>query len=100
MRRNPSEPVADLFKRFNKIYNKMPPDCKPLVTSTKDKLSKSFEDDFVVMLREIKSKTLADMKTNAIEVEENRSSFSKLKANAEKAERKIKSRGKNFIIKD
>ena len=44
------------------------------------------------MLRERKYKTLADMKTDAIEVEANRATSSKLRAKAEKVERKLKAR--------
>jgi len=50
----------------------MPPDCKPPVAATKSRFSKSFEDDFSVMLRERTSRTLEDMKTNVIEVEANK----------------------------
>ena len=69
----------------------MPPDCKPLVATTKSRFSKAFEDDFVVMLREITSRTLKDMQTNAIEVEENRAALATLKAKEEKGQRKLKS---------
>ena len=58
----------------------MPPDYKPPVTSAKVKFSKAFEDDFVVMLREITSRTLEDMQTNAIEEEANRVASTTLKA--------------------
>jgi len=68
----------------------MPPDCKPPVIATKLRFSKAFDDDFDVIIRERKYTTLADMQINAIEVEENRSTPSKLKAKAEKVERKIK----------
>lgn len=91
LKRNYGEPVADFIKIFNKIYHKMPPDCKPLVAAVKVIFSKAFEDDFVVMLRERKTHTLEDMKTNAIEVEENRFSLSKLKSKAKKSQRKLKS---------
>ncbi len=63
----------------------MPPDCKPLVAAAKSRFSKAFEDDFVVMFREITSRTLVDMQTNAIEVEENKAGSATLKAKEEKA---------------
>lgn len=69
LKRNPSEPMVDFIKRFNKLYNKMPPYCKPPVIVAKFRFSKAFEDDFFVILRERKSKTLEDMQTNTIEVE-------------------------------
>ena len=43
------------------------------------------------MLRERTSRTLEDMKTNAIEVESNRVTSTSLKAKEEKAQRKLKS---------
>ena len=69
----------------------MPPDCKPPVAATKSRFSKAFDDDFVVMLRERTSRTLKDMQTNAIEVEENRVASTTLKDKEEKAQRKLKS---------
>lgn len=69
----------------------MLPDCKPPVAAAKSKFSKSFEDDFVVMLREITSRTLDDMRTNSIEMDENRSSLVTLRDKEEKSQRKLKS---------
>lgn len=63
----------------------MPPSFKPPVIVAKSKFSKAFDNDFVVMLRERTSRTLEDMKTNAIEVETNRASLTSLKAKEEKA---------------
>jgi len=68
----------------------MPLDYKPLVDATKITFSKCFYDDFVVMLRERRFVTLANMHTNAIEVEAYRSKLAKLKAKTEKTERKMK----------
>ena len=90
LKRNPSEPIADYIKRFNKIYRKMPPNCRPPVTSTKVSFSKAFDDDFAVILREITSHTLKYMQANSIEVEANRSAPSKLKDEVEKDERRMK----------
>lgn len=91
LKRNFGEPVSDFIKRFNKLYHKMPPDCKPPVAATKSRFSKAFEDDFVVMLREGTSRTLEDMQTNAIEVEANSATSATLKDKEEKAQRKLKS---------
>lgn len=90
MRRKPVEPVAVFIKRFNNIDNMMTLDCKPPVTAAKVRFSKAFDDDFVVMLRERKSETLADMQANAIEVEANKSTSSKLKAKEKKMKGKWK----------
>ena len=66
LKRNFSESVSYFIKRFNKLYHKMPTDCKSPVAATKSRFSKAFDDDFVVMLRERTSRTLGDMQTNAI----------------------------------
>lgn len=70
----------------------MPADCKPPFTVAKVRFYKAFDDDFALMLREMKSKTLADMKTNAIEVEANRAASRKLRAKAEKEEINLKAK--------
>ena len=88
LKRNFGEPVSNFIKRFNKLYHKMPPDCKPPIAATKSRFSQSFEDDFVLMLRERTSRTLEDMPTNAIEVEANMVDSTTLKAKEEKAQRK------------
>ena len=90
LKRNFSEPISDFIKRFNKLYHKMPIDCKPPVAATKSRFSKAFDDDFFVMLREITSITLEDMQTNTIEVEANRAASTSLKLKEEKAQKKLK----------
>lgn len=87
---NFGEPVSDFIKIFNKLYHKMPPDCKPHVAIAKSRFSKAFDDYFVVMLRERTSRTLEDIQTNVIEVEANRAASTSLKAKEEKAQRKLK----------
>ena len=69
----------------------MPTDCKPPVVAAKSRFSKAFDDDFVVMLLEITSRTLEYMQKNAIEVEANRVASTSLKLKEEKAQRKLKS---------
>jgi len=91
LKRNFGEPVSDFIKTFNKLYHKMLPDYKPPLTVAKCMFSKAFEEDFAVMLRERTSRTLEDMQTDAIEVEENRSVSATLKAKEEKDQRKLKS---------
>jgi len=80
-----------VFKRFNKLYHNMPPNCKIPIETAKSMFSKAFEDDFVVMLRERTSRTLEYMQTNSIEVEANRIASTTLKVKEEKAQRKLKS---------
>jgi len=91
LKRNFSEPVSDFIKRFNKLYHKMRANCKPLVLAAKSRFSKVLDDDFALMLRERTSRTLEDMKTNAIEVEANRVASTPLKLKEEKAQGKLKS---------
>lgn len=88
---NFGEQVSNFIKRFNKRYHKMPPDCNPPVAAAKSRFSKDFEGDFAVMLRERTSRSLEDVQTNAVEVEENRAASSTLKTKEEKAQRKLKS---------
>lgn len=92
LKRNLSELAADFIKRFNKLYNKMPPDCKPPATVAKVRFSKAFEYDFVVMHRKRKYKTLADMQTNTIEIKANRSIAAKLRAKAKNTKKRMKAR--------
>ena len=66
----------------------MPLDCKPPVAAAKSRFSKAFDDDFVVMLRGIKSRTLEYMQTNAIEVEENLMALGKMKRKDDNKTRK------------
>ena len=54
-------------------------------------IQKSMGSEEICSLREITSRTLEDMQTNAIEVEENTSSSATLKAKEDKAQRKLKS---------
>ena len=69
----------------------MPPNCKPPVAAAKSRFYKSFDDDFVVMLRERTSGNLEDMQTNAIEVVENRATSTSVESKEENAHRKLKS---------
>lgn len=80
LKRNFGELVYDFIKRFNKLYHKMPLDCKPPIVVAKSRFSKVFEYDFAVMLRERNTRTLEDIQTNAIEVEANRAASATLKA--------------------
>jgi len=84
--------MANFIERFNKVYNKIPPNCKPPVAFSKVRFSKVFDDDFAILPREITFVTLVDMQTNSLEVEPNRSASAKLKTKVEKTERKMKAR--------
>lgn len=92
LKRNIGELVADFIKVFNKFYHNIPCDYKPPVSVAKFIFSKSLDDDFKIMLRERTSITLEYMKTNAIEVESNRSTSVKLRAKEKKAKRKMKAK--------
>ena len=59
--RNFGELVSDFIKIFNKLYHKMPADCKPPVAAAKSRFSKAFYDEFFVMLCERTSRNLEDM---------------------------------------
>ena len=67
--------MMNLYKkkssRFNTIYNSLPEDCKPPEGMAKLHYAEAFDDYFALFLRERRSATLADMMSDAIEVEIN-----------------------------
>jgi hypothetical protein len=67
-----------------KVYNSIPDEVNPPPPPPKAsqlKYDDSFESDFALLLREQRSTTLEDMKTNAIEVEVNLMALGKMKTN-------------------
>lgn len=84
--------LISLRDSINCITKCPPPDCKSPLTDAKVRFSKAFEEGFLVMLREIKSETLADMQTNANAVEANRLASSKHREKDVNAKKRMKSR--------
>jgi hypothetical protein len=65
------ESLSDFSKRFNKMYNKIPAEIKPLEASAKISYASVFGPDFYLLLRERRATSLAQMQDAAIEVESN-----------------------------
>lgn len=71
LKRGPDESIKSFSARFNIVYNSLPTDYKPLVGMAKLHFAEAFDDEFALFLRERRSPTLAQMMSNAIEVEIN-----------------------------
>ena len=71
LKRTEGESVPDLSKRFNKMYNRIPAEIKPLEASAKITYSSAFDPNFCLLLRERRATTLALMQDAAVEVESN-----------------------------
>jgi hypothetical protein len=71
LKRKEGESIYDFSKRFNKMYNKIPAEIKPIETSAKITYANDFELDFCLLLRERRSTSLAHMQDAALEVESN-----------------------------
>ena len=69
LKRGNDEATKNFSDRFNKIYNSLPVQCKPLEEMAKLHYAEGFDDDFSLLLRERRSTTLEDMMNDAIEVE-------------------------------
>jgi hypothetical protein len=92
LKRNEGESVSDFSKRFNKIYNKIPVEIKPLETSAKITYASTFDPDFFLLLRERRATTLAHIQDAVIEVESNILVVDQLKSKADKdiSKRRVK----------
>jgi hypothetical protein len=84
LKREDRESVSDFIKRFNKMFGNIPVEIKPSDASAKITFSASFDSEFCLILREIRSTTLALMQDAALEVESNITASHKLKGRAEK----------------
>ena len=71
LRRKNGESVSDFSQRFNKMYQKIPPEIKPTERLAKITYANSFDAEFFLLLRERRSTTLANMQEAALEVESN-----------------------------
>lgn len=71
LKRGPDEYIQSFSSSFNTIYNSLPANCKPPEGMTKLHFVEAFDDEFALFLREKRSASLADMMSNAIEVEIN-----------------------------
>lgn len=71
LKRGIDESIKKFSSRFNTVYNSLPADCKPLEGMAKLHFAEAFDDEFALFLREKRSPTLAQMMSDAIEVEIN-----------------------------
>ena len=83
LRRKKDETIAYFSKRFNKMYSRIPAEIKPTETSAKLTYANSFEYEFSLLLREIRSMTLLNMQEAALEVDSNMRATGKLKEPSE-----------------
>ncbi len=66
--KNQFEIVQKFSTRFMKIYQSIPPPYKPPLGAAQLHYADAFENDFSLLLREIKSETLSNMMNDAVEV--------------------------------
>jgi ribonuclease HI len=84
LKRKEGESVSDFSKRFNKMYNRIPPEIKPSEASAKITYSSAFDPSFCLLLRERRATTLALMQDAAMEVESNMLAVDRLRSAAGK----------------
>ena len=71
LRRKKDETIADFSKRFNKMYNRIPVEIKPIETSAKLTYENAFDHELSLLLREMRPISLLNMQDVALEVESN-----------------------------
>jgi hypothetical protein len=91
LKKGEGEFVSDFSKRFNKMYNKIPAEIKPIETSTKITYSSAFDPDFFLLLRERRATSLAHMQDAALEVESNILAVDKLRSKVDRERKKGRS---------
>ena len=84
LKRKNGESLVDFTKRFNKVYQKIPLEVKPLKTTTMITFSNAFDSKFALWLRAAKPRTLSAMQEAAIKVESNLLASNKLKGEEER----------------
>ena len=66
-----TENVECFSRKFNKAYNKLPPNIKPLKAAAMVYYLRSFPNEFAIMLRERRLQTLLQMQGDAVALEGN-----------------------------
>jgi hypothetical protein len=72
-----------------KVYNSIPTEVKPPPRVAQLRYVYSFDSDFSLFLREIRSNTLNDMMSDAIEVEVNLMASGKIKHTPDRGVKKV-----------
>jgi len=96
MKRNNGESVSDFSQRFNKMYQKIPADIKPIERLAKITYANSFDVDFCLLLRERRSTTLDNMQDTTLEVESNILAAYSLKKRADRSKQKEEHKSPSF----
>ena len=89
MRRSPNEMIQDFSARFIKVYNSIPTEVKPPPRAAQLRYDDSFESDFSLLLREMRSTSLDDMMSDPIEFEVNLMASGKIKGNSDRDMNKV-----------
>jgi hypothetical protein len=84
LRRKEGESISDFSKRFNKMYNKIPAEIKPIEASTRITYANAFYPDLCLLLRERRVSSLVHMPDAALEVESNILAVNKLRGKADR----------------
>jgi hypothetical protein len=84
LKRKEGESVSDFSKRFNKMYNKIPTEIKPIEAFANITYASDFDPDFYLLLRERRATSLAYMQDATLEVESNILVVDRLKNKADK----------------
>ena len=84
LKRKEGESPIDFTKCFNKVYQKIPAEVKPLETTAMITFANAFDVKFSLWLRDAKPQSLSSMQEAAIEVESNILAANKLKAEENK----------------
>jgi hypothetical protein len=88
LKRKEGEIVFEFSKRFNKMYNNIPTEIKPIETSAKIAYVSAFNPEFFLLLRERRYASLAHMQDAALEVESNIVASDKLRGEYDRDRRK------------
>jgi hypothetical protein len=91
LKREEEESVSEFSKRFNKMYNKIHTEINPTKTSSKITYASAFDLEIFLLLREIRSTSLAHMQDATLEVESNILAIDKLRSKADRDIRKGRS---------
>jgi hypothetical protein len=81
MKISPEEMVQEFSAKFMKFYNTIPPEVKLPPVAAQLQYVDSFDSDFTLLLREIRSNTLGTMMSNAIKFEVNLMALRNIKQN-------------------
>lgn len=84
LKRENGESLSDFNKRFNRMYNKIPVEVKPIPTSAKLTYANAFDSDLCLLLTKRRSASLAEMQDAALEVDSNIMVAEKLKGHVDR----------------